>query len=87
MDVLYVDVHLVFHFRTVYMHRGRVNNSVSATIHTAPIQRAVSLKLLVAGENWSQIWICREKVLQVQTNALQFYACCRKIFKVSRAMS
>ena len=69
------------------MHGGRVNNSVSATIHTAPIQRAVSLKLLVAGENWSQIWICREKVLQVQTNTLQFYACCRKIFKVSRAMS
>ena len=52
------------------MHGGRVNNSVFATIHTAPIERAVSQKLLVTGENWSQIWIRREKILQVQTNDL-----------------
>ena len=28
------------------MHGGRVNNSVFATIHTAPIERAVSKKRL-----------------------------------------
>ena len=37
--------------RTVYMHGGRVNNSVFATMYTAPIEMAVSQKLLVAGEN------------------------------------
>ena len=69
------------------MHGGRVNNSVFATMYTAPFERAVSQKLLVAGENWSQIWIRREKILQVQTNTLWFYVSCRRIFKVSRAMS
>ena len=69
------------------MHGGRVNNSVFATMYTAPIEMAVSQKLLVAGENWSQIWIRREKILQVQISTLKFYASWRKIFKVSKAMS
>ena len=38
----------LYNYRTVYMHGGRVNNSVFATMYTAPIERAVSQKLLVA---------------------------------------